>query len=260
MKSPSAYLLVSHGSRDPRPQAEVEKLAVLVSQKLKNGNWTGVASPLIGTACLELAPLPLHRQIEEFGILALASGVNRVEIVPLFLLPGVHVMEDIPSEVDRALLGLNLKIEIRPHLGAHPGLGHLLADQIPDFDADAKILLSHGSRRPNGNQPVEELAARLGAVAAYWSVSPSLEMRVQELVGAGYRKIAIIPYFLFPGGIADAIARAVEVISQELPAVDLSLTAPIGASNELADLILDLVQDSPSPLLHRRRLGRQVPD
>ena len=241
MKSPSAYLLVSHGSRDPRPQAEVEKLAVLVSQKLARGNRQHEVLPLVSTACLELAPLPLHQQIEAFGLKAQSSGFNRLQILPLFLLPGVHVMEDIPSEVDRARLGLNLKIEIRPHLGAHPGLGKLLKTQVTS-DANAKILLSHGSRRPKGNQPVEELATRLGAVAAYWSVSPSLEMRVKELVGAGYRKIAIIPYFLFPGGIGDAIAHAVEVISQELPGVDFSMTAPIGASNELADLILDLVQ------------------
>ncbi len=236
LKSPSAYLLVSHGSRDPRPQAEVEKLAVLVSQKLGSGNC-------VGTACLELAPLPLHRQIEEFGKQAIASQLNRVQIVPLFLLPGVHVMEDIPSEVDIARLKLDLPIEIRPHLGVHPNLGRLFANQISSLDAEGKILLSHGSRRPNGNQPVEELAACLGAIPAYWSIPPSLESRVKELAIAGKKKICIIPYFLFPGGIADAIASAVDVISQELPAVDFSLRAPIGASTELADLILDLVRE-----------------
>lgn len=211
-------------------------MAFLVSQKLGSGNW-------VGTACLELAPLPLHRQIEEFGKQAIASGFNRLQIVPLFLLPGVHVMEDIPLEVHLARSKLDLPIEISPHLGLHPGLGRLFANQISSNDTEAKILLSHGSRRPNGNQPVEALAACLGAIPAYWSIPPSLESRVKQLAIAGKKKVCIIPYFLFPGGIADAIASAVTVISQELPAVDFRMTAPIGASTELADLILDLVKE-----------------
>lgn len=236
LKSPSAYLLVSHGSRDPRPQAEVEKLAFLVSQKLESGNR-------VGTACLELGSLPLHGQIEAFGARAIASQFTSVQIVPLFLLPGVHVMEDIPSEVDIARSKLDLPIEIRPHLGVHPDLGRLFANQLSSDDAEGKILLSHGSRRPKGNQPVEALAACLGAIPAYWSIPPSLESRVKELAIAGKKKICIIPYFLFPGGIADAIASAVDVISQELPAVNFRMRAPIGASTELADLILDLVKE-----------------
>lgn len=211
-------------------------MAFMVSQQLGSGNS-------VGTACLELATLPLHRQIEEFGNFAIASGFNRLQIVPLFLLPGVHVMEDIPSEVDLAKSKLNLPIEIQPHLGAHPGLGRLFATQISSHDAEIKILLSHGSRRPQGNQPVEALAACLGAIPAYWSKPPTLESRVQELVLAGNQKICIVPYFLFPGGISDAIASSVEVLSQELPAVDFTMTAPIGASTELAALILDLVKE-----------------
>ncbi len=91
-------------------------------------------------------------------------------------------MEDIPSEVDIARLKLDLPIEIRPHLGVHPNLGRLFANQISSLDAEGKILLSHGSRRPNGNQPVEELAACLGAIPAYWSIPPSLESRVNTIL------------------------------------------------------------------------------
>jgi sirohydrochlorin cobaltochelatase len=261
LKLPSAYLLVSHGSRDPRPQVEVEKLAALVSQKLEGrdrqpdqnrflqsaGNTpvtvVKVAPPLVGTACLELAPLPLHQQIQEFGEQAIASGYHRLHIVPLFLLPGVHVMEDIPGEVAiaQSASGWNLTLDIRPHLGSHPRLGRLFATQVSFAGADAKILLSHGSRRPNGNQPVEALAAKLGAVPAYWSVLPSLEMQVKALVNRGCGKICILPYFLFAGGITDAIAQVVDLLSQKFPDVEFKLANSLGASVELADLILDLI-------------------
>ncbi len=235
----SAYLLVYHGSRDPRPQAAVEKLAELVCQ-------SGVPSrlkPMVGTASLELSPVPLHQQIKEFGDRALESGYNSVQVVPLFLLPGVHVMQDIPSEVAIAqqALGQEVKIDLRAYLGNHPGLKELLVTQLFATKADAWILLAHGSRRPGSKQPVEAMAKQVGAVEAYWAVPPSLLSRVKELVSAGYQEIGILPYFLFAGGITDAIAQSVEQLRVEFPGTLLYLAEPLGASAELADVIVDLM-------------------
>lgn len=201
-----------------------------------------ISNPLVGTACLELAPVPLHEQIREFGDRALKYGYNRIEIVPLFLLPGIHVMEDIPAEVAIAQKTLGrLKLELKPHLGTHPGLVNLLAKKQATTKAKAGILLAHGSRRAGAKQPVEAIAEQLGALSAYWAVPPSLASRVQELVTAGHEQIGIIPYFLFAGGITDAIADSVEQLQGQFPAVDIRQAEPLGASQELALLILDLV-------------------
>lgn len=254
----SAYLLVSHGSRDSRPQVAMERLSWLLSQSQTRTQTTlqvptiagfqgsksekNISNPLVGTACLELAPVPLHEQIREFGDRALKYGYNRIEIVPLFLLPGIHVMEDIPAEVAIAQKTLGrLKLELKPHLGTHPGLVNLLAKKQATTKAEAGILLAHGSRRAGAKQPVEAIAEQLGVVSAYWAVPPSLASRVQELVTAGHEQIGIIPYFLFAGGITDAIADSVEQLQGQFPAVDIRLAEPLGASQELALLILDLV-------------------
>lgn len=254
---PSAYLLVSHGSRDSRPQVAMERLSWLLSQSQTRTQTTlqvptiagfqgsksekNISNPLVGTACLELAPVPLHEQIREFGDRALKYGYDRVEIVPLFLLPGVHVMEDIPAEVAIAQKTLGrLKLELKPHLGTHPGLVNLLAKKQATT-AEAGILLAHGSRRAGAKQPVEAIAEQLGALSAYWAVPPSLASRVQELVTAGHQQIGIIPYFLFAGGITDAIAQSVEQLQEQFPAVEIHLAEPLGASQELGLLILDLV-------------------
>ena len=232
----SAYLLISHGSRDPRPQMAMEKLADLVRAKLENqeatrtptlgeecqvSSWDnrllqlpdadGTAGkaialnnacyPLVGTATLELADVPLHKQIQKFGSVALSAGCNQLQLLPLFLLPGVHVLEDIPAEVALAQqsLGGAIALNQRPHLGDRSGLKRMLATQLATVDADAKILLSHGTRRAGGNEPVEAVAEYLGAVAAYWSVQPTLEEQLGALAGGGYKQIAILPYFLFSG-------------------------------------------------------------
>jgi len=275
----STYLLISHGSRDPRPQQGMEKLAELVRAQLATQDtlWTHRLSdrqtslqakrfsqlpeaektarramllssawyPLVGTATLELADAPLHEQIRQFASVTLSAGCDRLQLLPLFLLPGVHVMEDIPREVTLALasLGQAVVINQQPHLGAHPDLGRMLASQQAMVDADAKILLSHGTRRVGGNAPVEAVAAGLGAVAAYWSVKPTLEEQLFVLAGAGHKRIAILPYFLFSGGITDAIAQKVVGLQEQFPELELRLGEPIGASAELANLIVDLVED-----------------
>jgi sirohydrochlorin ferrochelatase len=167
-----------------------------------------------------------------------------VQILPLFLLPGVHVMEDIPAEVQlaRQALGAKIQLELRPHLGSHLGLVRLLQKQLDQTEVEKTILLAHGSRRAGAGHPVEAIAQQLGAVTAYWSVAPSLDERVQELAIAGRRRLAIVPYFLFVGGITDAIAEVVEQLQSQFAAIELCLLEPLGATQELVHLIWDLIE------------------
>lgn len=263
----SAYLLVTHGSRDPRPEIAIEHLAQSVAQQLQGREWRSetiarVGSPVVshnmrsskmsippvGTAVLELAPTPLHQQIQQFAEQVFAQGYQHLQILPLFLLPGVHVMEDIPAEVAiaRQVLSADLALEIRPYLGSHPQLAQLLINPVEPSETSAttgKILLAHGSRRSHGNTPVEEVAARLGAVPAYWSVSPSLESQVNEFIQKGYQTIAILPYFLFEGSITDAIEQEVQRLAQQFPYAQLHLGRAIGPTPQLAELVIQLLRD-----------------
>ena len=213
-----------------------------------------VAYPLVSTASLECNPLPLHKQIEQFSAVVQSTVTTngsvqgkpcKLVLLPLFLLPGVHVMDDIPQEIALAQQALedSIAIELRPPIGSHPGLQRLVTECMAAQPVEAWILLSHGSRRANGNQPVEDLAERLGALTAYWSVAPSLEFRLQELSQLGIRHVGILPYFLFAGGITDAIAQTVESLTQQYPTLKLHLAPPLAASSELTDLLVDLAQD-----------------
>ena len=232
---PCAYLLVSHGSRDPRPQLAIDKLAKSLYQRLGDRP--------VEIATLELAEQPLHQQIQQFSKKVAALGYCQIKVLPLFLLPGVHVMEDIPAELELARLALGNRVAIAqcPYLGSYPQLKYLLTTQIT---ADRPwILMSHGSRRVGGNQPVEEMANQLGLVSAYLSVMPTLESRIAELTAAGYQQMGILPYTLFAGGIAEAIAQLVIQLQAKFEKVQLSLGKPIDASQELADIIIDLINE-----------------
>lgn len=293
-------LLVSHGSRDPRPQQATARLSELLQKKLSNA--------AIDTAVLELGEQPLHQQIINFAYqlfdsklvspqlnFQLNSQTNlqvhsknnsqasslEVLILPLFLLPGVHVMEDIPHEVNLARSILNpiskpiskpvshstTTLQILPHLGSHSGMFEILTEQqrftetietieeisinptnpinspnSPNSDlVEVWILLAHGSKYHHAHQPIKTLAQQINAIPAYWAVSPSLETRVEMLVAQGYKTIGILPYFLFPGGITDAIAKQINNLQQQFPHVKFKSASPLGATNNLCDLILDLL-------------------
>jgi len=251
LHSSSAYLLVSHGSRDPRPQMEMTHLAELVAQQLlqRSGKKAGgdrPPSPLVEAAFLELAQ-PLHQQIQQFAQRALALGYQRLQIVPIFLLPGVHVMEDIPAEVAIAqqILADKIALEICSYLGSYAHLREIWLTAPGSLPPQqGRILLGHGSRRAGGNQPLEAMAAQLEALPAYWSVAPSLTERVHLLIRQGCSQIEILPYFLFAGGTTDAIAQSIQSLEQQLPGILLHWTPPRGATAKLARLVVDAIADS----------------
>lgn len=198
----------------------------------------------MGTACLEVGAVPLHQQIVAFSRRARAAGARRVRLVPLFLLAGVHVMEDIPAEIEQARQALpNLDLEVCPHLGSHPGIKGLLRHKLRSAATELPVLLSHGSRRPGGNDPICALARSLGGTAAFWAVSPSLESQVIHHMQAGVQRMAILPYFLFAGSTTDAITHLTEELAERFPQMGLHLLPPLGPTPELAQLVVDLALD-----------------
>jgi sirohydrochlorin cobaltochelatase len=244
----SAILLVAHGSRDRRSQLALDRLSQqvkaqqqLVKEPIGDSDLTALPL-LIDVATLELAPIPLHEKIVDFGTLAQQSRLIRLQIVPLFLLAGVHVTVDIPTEVKlaQAAFQFNYKVEICPYLGSHPGIDRCLVDWMQP-PAEAWILVAHGSRRTEANQQIEQKAQHLGAIAAYWAVPPDLETQVTCLVAAGYRQIGILPYFLFEGGITDAIATQIQHLSTQFPEVTLQIAQSLASHPNLAKLVVELL-------------------
>jgi sirohydrochlorin cobaltochelatase len=230
----NAYLLVSHGSRDPRPQMAIDRLIQQLHGLLP-------APQLIASAQLELAELALHAQINNFASKCELQGYDRLQILPLFLISGAHAIEDIPAEVSlaREKIGDRIEIAVLPFLGTHAAFTNAIAPN--DAATNRGVILAHGTRRAGGNAIVEELAARLDRVAAYWSVAPSLAERVAEAIATGANEVTIWPYFLFAGTITDAIAASVAELQQQYPQVKLNLAAPIGDRPELVAAIASIL-------------------
>lgn len=237
--SPSAYFLVAHGSRDPRPQVALDRLATLVGQTLEQQTS---ARSLVGTGVLEFAE-PLEQQIAQFALKAQMQGCQQVCLVPLFLLPGVHVQRDLPEAMEQAQRQVPATVQLQqlPHLGSQAGMLDLLAEQLETQPQDQWIFLAHGSRLSAGNQAIATLAAQLNTVPAYWFVPPLLPDRLAELVQQQHRQIGILPYFLFAGTTTDAIAQQVEELQQQYPQVRLTLASSLEPTPALARVIVNLM-------------------
>ena len=208
----------------------------------------GPAPPLVGVAMLEATALTLAQQIATFGHRSAALGVTQVVIAPLFLLPGVHVMEDLPREIATAQhqLGTAVQLHCTVYLGGYEGLQTFLKQRLSAAVSPA-VLVAHGSRQTAGNRQIEKLAAHLGATAAFWAVAPKLEARLVELIQQGHQHLTVLPLFLFPGTITDAIMRQVDALAERFPRLRLRLLPPLGSSEVLAAVVVALVISALSP-------------
>lgn len=276
----SGYFLVFHGSRDRRPQLILSKLVQLVSKQValrliltqgnylqqqldasrnKNSHNYSVADhliacesspilskskfPLVETGSLELTTIPLHINIEKYAQLVQKSGANHLKILPLFLTPGVHVCEDIPAEITKVqrILAPEITLELLPYLGHYPELLAILKTQFMTSPKEGRILLAHGTKYPKGNIALQNLATQLNANVAYWSITPSLKEQVEALISKQIKRIVIVPYFLFPGKITDAIAIEVSKLQQAFPETELLWGEPLSTTGELANLIVEVL-------------------
>jgi sirohydrochlorin ferrochelatase len=111
----TALLLIAHGSRRQEANADLEFVASALRAR---GRY-----PLVCVSYLELA----EPDIEAGGALCVAAGATNVILVPYFLSPGVHVVEDLSAA--RAKLSERfprVRFALAEPLGRHP----LLVDVV----------------------------------------------------------------------------------------------------------------------------------
>ena len=206
----AALFFVTHGSSDRRSWLALQNLVTVAR--------THCDYPISG-GCLEGQAQSLAQQLEQFADEVMPLGIKEIVILPLFLLAGVHVSEDIPHEVAIAQDNVQTKAQtklifrVTSHLGTNSQIPNLLLQHFQKYkntanpEKSGQILVSHGSRLSGANQVVEDLATHCQAIAAYWGVEPKIETQVEKLLAAGINQINVLPYFLTEGGITEAIDK-----------------------------------------------------
>ncbi|RNG26726.1 sirohydrochlorin chelatase [Streptomyces botrytidirepellens] len=229
------FLLVAHGSRDPRHAATVDALCAGV-RSLRPGlrvepSFLEFNAPRVGQVLDRLA----------------AQGADEVIALPLLLTRAFHAKADIPA-VLREATARHPRLAVRQAdvLGPSPLLVEALEHRLyeaglrpGDRHRTGIVLASAGSTDPEAIAVIAEIAREwrhtgwCAVRPAFASASlPRTEDAVRALRAEGVERVAVAPYVIAPGRLPDRIAHGAGAAGAD------TLADVLGPAPELARLLL----------------------
>jgi sirohydrochlorin ferrochelatase len=259
-------IAVAHGSADPRAAATIGNLMEVVAARAPA--WAaarGLSAPDLRTAYLSHAA-PSLRQV-----IGTTEGSARVTVLPLLLTAAYHSKTDIPRVLARLSREFpRPRVRYGAPLGPHSLLLRALERRLAEADpggfmgpAGSKrstgpmgsaraqtgvVLAAAGSGDPDANAAIARLAAQWQARAGWFAVRPAYASAAQpapatavaDLLRAGAQRVVVATYLLAPGFFADRIRES------SLAAGAAAVAPPLGAADELAEVLLDRYQETGS--------------
>ncbi len=117
----------------------------------------------------------------------------------------------------------------------------------PDHPTTAVLLIAHGSRRPEANADLFDLAGRLAATGEFPIVQASfLELAEPDIPGGGdlcvsegARRVLLVPYFLSAGvHLRRDLTAARDALAERHPEVEFRLGPALGPHPLLDSLVI----------------------
>ena len=113
-------LLVAHGSRITSSNETVAALTEKLRSNLSNYGFEAATH-----AFLELTEPTIPEGVSEL----IDAGATEVVVLPYFLAPGTHVVDDVPELIGEAKDHYPaVSFKVMPHLGAIEGMANLILD------------------------------------------------------------------------------------------------------------------------------------
>lgn len=237
----TALLIVGHGTTD---EAGVEQFGWLVDL-VRDQTDADVEGGF-----LELASPPIQDAVSRL----VAAGHTTVDVVPLVLVAAGHSKGDIPAALERERVrhpGLTFRYG-RP-LGPHPLLLEDLTDRLAGVVAaegwsdTAVVLVGRGATDPDANAEVAKVARLLlegrglGTVeTAFVSLAePGVPGGLDRAERLGFKRVVVLPYFLFAGVLPDRIVTQAGAWAADHPDHEVLTAGLVGPSPRLAELVLE---------------------
>lgn len=223
---------LAHGSRHARVAVGVEAVLAAVTAA------TGVPTR---AAYLDLT----DPDLEAVATGLAAEGVGRAVVVPLLFTDAFHARIDVPEAVTKAADGSGVVLELGPILGTADDVVDVVAARLAATGTapGAPVLLyAVGSSRPEANAAVaglaDRLATRRGAPVrvGFGTTEPRAAEVLAELVDTGSTPGTVVPLFVAPGLLLDAIAPTIADAGWLLADPLGTLLAPVVADRYRAGL------------------------
>jgi len=117
----------------------------------------------------------------------------------------------------------------------------------------AILLMAHGSRIPEANSAVNEIAGMVKQFAGYDIVevsfrenhSPNIQEGIDSCVAKGAERILLVPYFLYLGAhVLEDLPKELEEARQRHPNVEMAMGKHLGVHKRLAKLVVDRIEEA----------------
>lgn len=114
----------------------------------------------------------------------------------------------------------------------------------------ALLILAHGSRIPEANDAVREIAALVGERGGYPIIetafremhTPDIGEGIDRCVERGARRILIVPYFLFMGAhVRHDLPEEVAEAARRHPGLEIAFAPHLGVHPLLAEVVMDRI-------------------
>lgn len=116
----------------------------------------------------------------------------------------------------------------------------------------AILLMAHGSRIPEANDAVHEIAAMVREMTGFEIVEvsfreqhrPNIQTGIDACVAKGAGRLLLIPYFLFVGAhVQEDLPEELEEARRRYPGVEMTIGKPLGAHRKLAEIVVERIAE-----------------
>ncbi len=243
----TGLLIIGHGSRDPGANAEFE--ALVAAHRASHPELE------VGHGFVELAEPGLDPALRQ-----LASRVDHVVAVPLFLFAAGHVKNDIPLALARVRADHpGVRFTAARALGVHPELVELAFERaVPALEAarerakTAIIVVGRGASDPDANGDFCKVVRLLGegrglgwVVPSFIGIArPSFEETAELIARARPERIVVVPYFLFGGRLIDKLRAQVAAFQTRTPWIPIELAPHLGGGARVSRLLDERLREA----------------
>ncbi|WP_197386772.1 precorrin-8X methylmutase [Ralstonia pseudosolanacearum] len=245
-----AIVLAGHGSRDPDGVAEFLALVALLRERA--GGRT------VAHGFLEFATPTLDEAVDA----VVAGGAGTVVMVPGVLLAATHAKNDMPSEL-LALKQAHPQIDFRfgAAMDLHPKLLALCRERIVEAEGRSAqtvsradtclVVVGRGTSDPDANSEIAKLTRMLEEGMGYGTAlvcyagtaHPLVADGLKAAARLGYRRIVVLPYFLFDGVLVKRIYSAADDLAARHPEIEVLRAPYLGVHPHVADVFLERARE-----------------
>ena len=246
LDSKTGVVICGHGSRHNSAVKEFAQLSKAISQFLPNipleYGYLEFARPIISEALDKLR----------------ADSVEKVIAIPAMLFAAGHAKNDIPALLNNYSLKTGLTINYGRELGINSsmiGAAGARVKEVLDDNPDCLpsdtllVVVGRGSSDPDANSNVTKITRMLvegfgfgwGETVFSGVTFPLVDPGLRKAAKLGFKRIIILPYFLFSGVLINRIREHTNNVSKDFPEIEFLSANYLGSHQLVLETFLERI-------------------